>query len=188
MKLNFKEIDNNELVLLIVPSESVDEVNRNILEYFANKKGAICIYTTFSKPYKVVFKNLKKSKIDTKKIFFIDCVTPVSEFGEINIADKVIFCQPNSLTNISISTTTALKNLPQDKNRVLILDTISTLMLYNNRNDVIKFLHFLSGEIRRYGVKSLIFTLDEESDKSIISEVSRFCDVSLRLSQLQLGK
>jgi len=184
MKLNFKEIDNNELVLLIVPSELVDEVNRNILEYFANKKGAVCVYTTFSKPYKVVFKNLKKYKIDTKKIFFIDCVTPVSEFGEINIADKVVFCQPNSLTNISISITTALKNLPKDKSRILILDTISTLMLYNDKNTVIKFLHFLSGEVRRYGVKSLIFTLDEESDKSIISEVSRFCDVSLRLSQL----
>jgi len=185
MKLNFKEIDDNELVLLIVPSGSVDEVNRSVLEYFANKKGAVCVYTTFSKTYKVVFKNLKKYKIDTKKIFFIDCVTPVSEFGEINIADKVVFCQPNSLTNISISITTALKNLPQDKNRVLILDTISTLMLYNDKKDVIKFLHFLSGTIRKYGVKSLIFTLDEESDKSLISEISLFCDVSLRLSQLQ---
>jgi len=185
MKLNFKEIDDNELVLIIVPSESVDEVNRNILEYFANKKGAICIYTTFTKPYKVVFKNLKKYEINTDKIFFIDCITPVSEPAEINLANKVIFCQPNSLTNISISITTALKNLPKDKNRILILDTISTLMLYNNRNTVIKFIHYLSGEIRKYGIKSFIFTLDEESDKSIISEISRFCDVSLKLSQLQ---
>jgi archaellum biogenesis ATPase FlaH len=78
--------------------------------------------------------------------------------------------------------------MSKDKNRVLILDTISTLMLYNNQRDVIKFIHFLSGEIRKYGIKSLIFTLDEASDKSIVSEISRFCDVSLKLSQLQLGK
>ena len=186
MKLNFNEIDNNELVLLVIPSEKVEEVNREILDYLVSKKGAICIYTTFSKPYNVVLKNLEKERINTDRIFLIDCVTPVSGPEEISGTKKVIFCQPNSLTNISISVTTALKSMSKDKNRVLILDTISTLMLYNSKNTVIKFIHHLSGEIRKYGVKSLIFTLDEESDKSMISEVSLFCDVALRLSQLQL--
>ncbi len=186
MKLNFKEIDNNELVFLIIPSEKVDEVNEDILEYFVNKKGAICIYTTFTKPYEVVLKNLKRKTVNTDRLFIIDCVTPISEPEEISGNKKVIFCQPNSLTNISISVTTALKNMPRNKDRILVLDTITTLMLYNNKNDVIKFIHHLIGEIRKYGVKSLIFTLDEDSDKSVISEVSRFCDVSLRLSQLQM--
>lgn len=188
MKLDFNQIDNNELVLLIVSSEAVDEVNREILDYFINKKKAVCIYTTFTKPHKVVLKNLKKNTINTDRIFFIDCATPVSESAEISGTNKVIFCQPQSLTNISISITTALKNLPKNKNTVLILDTITTLVLYNDVNTVIRFIRHLSGEIRKYGVKSLLFTLEEESNKSIISEVSHFCDVSLKLSQLQLKK
>jgi len=188
MELTFKDIDSNELVLLIIPGEKVDEINESILEYFVNKKKAICVYTTFTKPYQIVLKNLQKEKIDTDKIFLIDCVTPVSEPEEISGTKKVIFCQPNSLTNISISVTTALKNMPKEGNRILILDTISTLILYNSKNSVIKFIHHLIGEIRKYGVKSFIFTLDEESDKSIISEISRFCDVSLNLSQLQMKK
>jgi hypothetical protein len=188
MELNFKLIDDNELVLLVVPSQKVDEVNEGILDFFVNKKVSTCIYTTFTKPYNVVIKNLKKKGINTDKIFFIDCVTPVSEPEQISGTDKVIFCQPNSLTNISISVTTALKNMPQNKNRVLVLDTIGTLIMYNNKNMVVKFIHHLIGEIRKYGVKSFIFTLDEESDKSIISEVARFCDISLNLSQLELKK
>lgn len=188
MKLNFKEIDNNELVLLVIPSDKVDEVNSSILKYFSNTKKAVSVYTTFTKPYKVLLKNFKKGGIELSGIFLIDCVTPVSEFGEILGTNKVIFCQPNSLTNISISISTALKNMPRDKSRVLILDTISTLMLYNNKNTVVKFIHHLIGEIRKYGVKSFIFTLDEESDKAIISEVARFCDISLKLSQLELEK
>jgi len=188
MELNFKEIENKELVFLIVPSDKVDEINKDILEYFINKKKAICIHTTFAKPYKVILKNLKKETINTNRLFIIECVTPVSQWGEISGKDNIIFCQPNSLTNISISVTTALKNMPRDKDRVLVLDTISTLMLYNNKNDVIKFIHYLIGEIRRYDVKSFIFTLDEDSDKSVISEISRFCDISLRLPQLEKRK
>ncbi len=185
MELNFKEIDDNELVLLIVPGDKVDNVNREILKYFVNKKKAICIYTTFTKPYKIIVNHLKKEGIDVDKVFLIDCVTPVTEIDEIVGNSRAIFCQPNSLTNISISITTALKNMPREKNRILILDTISTLMLYNSKNTVVKFIHHLIGEIRKYNVKSFIFTLDEESDKSIISEVSRFCDISLKLSELQ---
>jgi KaiC/GvpD/RAD55 family RecA-like ATPase len=184
MKINFTELEHNELILIIVPNEKVDEVNMDILEHFVKEKEAICIYTTFTKPYKVILKNLKKNAIDSNKIFFIDCATPVSGPTEISGTNKVIFCQPQSLTNLSIAVTTALQNMPQSKNRILILDTITTLMLYNDKNDVIKFIHHLCGQIRKYGVKSLIFTLDEESDEKIIAEISRFCDASFKLSQL----
>lgn len=184
MKIKFDELEKHELVLLIIPKEKVDDINMGMLEHFVNKKKSVCIYTTFTKPYKVLLKNLKKESIDSDKIFFIDCATPVSEAEEIVGNSKVIFCEPQSLTNLSISITTALKNMSREEDRVLILDTITTLMLYNDKNDVIKFIHHICGQIRKYDVRSLIFTLDEESDKKIISEVSRFCDASFTLSQL----
>jgi KaiC/GvpD/RAD55 family RecA-like ATPase len=174
-----KKIDNNELVLIVTSSDRVDEVNYELLKHFMKVKDTYCIYTTFTKPYKVVLKNLNKKKITSSKIFFIDCATPVSSSSEILGNDKAVFCSPQSLTNISIAVKTAMKSISKKKSKILILDTITTLMLYSKKDAVVRFLHSVSGDIRKHKIKSLIFTLDEETDKKIISEISRYCDASV---------
>jgi KaiC/GvpD/RAD55 family RecA-like ATPase len=172
-----KRIDNNELVLLVTPSEQVESVNAEVMKHFVNSKDSYVIYTTFTKPYETVLKNFKKDGIKTDKIFFIDCATPITGSSEIVNNKKAIFCSPHSLTNISISLKSALKNMSEKQNKVLVLDTITTLMLYNKKQAVVRFIHNLSGNIRKYGVKSLIFTLSGEDDKKIVSELSRYVDV-----------
>ena len=180
MELDFESLDNNELILLVTSGEKVEEVNQDLLKYYVNEKGAICIFTTFTKPHDVILGKLKKGKIRVEDIFFIDCATPISGPGEIHGTDKVVFCNPESLTNISIAITTAMKNMPKERDRILILDTVTTLTLYNKLNSVIKFIHFISGEIRKHKIKSLILSLDLKSNEKIISELSRFCDVTIR--------
>jgi len=183
VKLDFEAIENNELVFIVVPSDLMQQVNLQILKYFTNTKNAIFVYTTFTKPYTAITKILEKNNIKTDKMFFIDCVTPVAGNTEMHGTSKNLFCQPQSLTNISIAIVTALKSIPKDRFGVLILDSISTLMLYNDENSVIRFIQGLSVKIRAREAKSLIFSLDEETDKKTISEISQFCDVCLRIKE-----
>jgi hypothetical protein len=181
--LNLEDIDNNELVLIIVSSDMAQVTNLKILKYLINTKKSVFVYTTFTKPFHAINKVLEKNNIRTDEVFFIDCVTPVAGYSEMLGTDKGLFCQPQSLTNISIAIKTALENVPKGRPKVLVLDNLSTLMLYNNPEYVIRFIHSLSAKVRMWTVKSLFFSLDEDTDKRIVSQLSQFCDVCLRVNK-----
>lgn len=175
-KLNFKDLESNELILLIAPSEQMQQVNLKILRYFANEKAAFCVYLTVAKPYRTILGILEKNRIKTDRIFFIDCITSSTIGGEMERAGNCVFCPPQALTDISIALSTSLKSMPRDKERVLIIDTIGTLMLYNEAVTVSKFIHSLTAKLREWGIKSVIMTLEEETEKKVLAELGQFCD------------
>jgi archaellum biogenesis ATPase FlaH len=183
-KLNLKDIDDNEVLLVVTPTKVLQKINFEILKHFINDKQAVCVYSTFNKPNNTIITQLQKNNIKTDKIFFIDCATPVSSSEEMHGSSKSIFLNPQSLTNLSIAITTALENLPKKQPNILILDTIDTLMLHNDRKIVIRFIHQLCGKIRKNKVKSIFYVTEEESDKKTISEISNFCDTSLSINEI----
>ena len=154
----------------------MQEANLAILNYYLNKKNYSCVYVTVAKPYSTVLNIIAKNHIKTDKLFFIDCVTQAAAAGELTRAGNVVFSQPQALTNISIVLTNGIEKLPKDEGRVVVLDTLSTLMLYNEAQIVTRFVHSLTGKIRAWGIKSVILTLEEETDKKIIAQISQFCD------------
>ena len=136
---------------------------------------------TVSKPYNTIINILNKSGIKTDRIFFIDCITSLSTSSSVMRAGNCVFCQPQALTNISIALTNAIESLPKDNDKLLILDTLSTLMLYNEAGTVTRFAHVLTGKLRAWGVKSIILTLEEETDKKIIAQLGQFCDKTITI-------
>lgn len=180
-KLNMKELEDCELSLIIAPSDDVQKVNLQIMKHFMNKRKSSCVYLTIAKPYNTVLNILKKNKVSTGNIFFIDCITSLSTGGDMQRSGNAVFCQPQSLTNISIVLTSAIESLSKEKNKLLLMDTLSTLLIYNEAGTVTKFVHSLASRLRGLGVKSIIFTLEEETDKKIISQISQFVDKTIRL-------
>ncbi len=179
--VDLKKLDSNQLVLVVAPSKKIQETILDVLRYFLNTKNAYCVYATIAKPYKTMLNILTQNKIKTDRVFFIDCITPVSTAGSMQRIGNCVFCQPQSLTSISIALTTALQNLPKDNEKVLILDTLSTMMLYNESKTVTIFVHSLTGKLREWGVKSVILTLEEETDKKVISQIGTFVDEVLEV-------
>ena len=180
-KLDFKSLENYELLLVVAPSDSTQQVTLDILKYFVNTKNNFCVYVTVAKPYNTIMNILNKNGIKTERIFFIDCVTSLSTSSSVMRAGNCVFCQPQALTNISIALTNAIESLPKDNDKLLILDTLSTLMLYNETGTVTRFAHVLTGKLRASGVKSVILTLEEETDKKIIAQLGQFCDKTINI-------
>lgn len=174
--LNYKSIEENKLIAVIAKSEKIQKITLDLLKYFLNNKKASCAYVTIAKPYKTIMNILTKNKIKTEQIIFIDCITSLSLGTDLQRISNCIFCKPESLTNISIALTSALDSLPKYHERILILDTLSTLMLYNQSKSINAFMHILTGKLREMGIRLIILTLEEETDKEIISEMTQFCD------------
>lgn len=175
-KMNYKDLEQNRLVVVIAKSDKLQKITLGILKYFVNKKKASCVYVTVAKPYKAIINILTANKINTKEIMFIDCITALSLGGDMQRAGNCIFCKPESLTNLSIALVNALKGLSQENERILVLDTLSTLMLYNQAKSISQFMHLLTFNLREMGVRSIVFTLEEDSDKAMISQITQFCD------------
>ncbi len=178
--LSTQDLENNELILILAPSSLMQDFNLEALDYFLNKKNDHCVYVTVAKPYKTMMNILAKNNIKTDNIFFIDCVSQSAIPGGILRAGNCVFCEPRALTHLSIVLTQAFAAIPKGMGRVLIFDTLSTLMIYNEVNAISRFAHVLMAKLRLWGVKSVILTLEEESDKEIIAQMTQFCDKVIR--------
>ena len=74
----------------------------------------------------------------------------------------------------------AVKSLPTKK-KFLFLDSLSTLSIHNSAGSVNQFAHFLTANMREWGVIGVIISLERETERDLIDELAQFCDLSVEL-------
>lgn len=163
-----------------VDAKVYQQTNINIIGYFTNIEKIPGVYVTLNKPYSVIVKSLMANKINPEMIIFIDAVTKIAS----NMIKKESGClfigSPEDLSDISIAMDQAVRALPEGE-RFLFFDSLDTLLIYNKPVTVAQFIHFLSGKMRSWGVKGIIISLEKESSRELIEELSQFCDIMLDL-------
>ena len=76
-------------------------------------------------------------------------------------AGKVFYLSgPESLTDLSIAITVATNT---GKYGFLLIDSLSTLLIYNDAHNTQKFAHYLISKMSSYGMTLAILTLDEDN-------------------------
>jgi len=110
---------------------SVEKLQDKLEQTVRQNSGTYCIYVSLNKTQKSTEEGLRKAGISTDKLFFIDCVT--SEKSR----DDVLHISPIELNMLSTAILTFIKEVPGDKS--LIIDALSTLLIFNNENKVAKF-------------------------------------------------
>ena len=167
-----KTIKEGNIVLLVVPSEKLIEINTQLLKWYITEKNYGVVYVTVNKPFSELIAGFQKEKIDTSKIFIIDAVTPRSH--AIRAENAVFIGSPKELTNISITTTSTIKKL--EIATVLIFDSVSKLLVYNDFGEVKDFIHFISNEMKNLQVTFVMTCVKEMTDESKIAELRAFVD------------
>ena len=151
-------------LLKIAPVEKLqDEINKTISSF----SGTPGVYVSLNKTQKGVEEIFKKNKIDATKLFFIDCVS----------ADKtnedVLYVSPNNLENLSCSINDFIKEIPGKK--YLIVDALSTLLIYNPENKVAAFVK----EIIEYASKQdveIIAISPATKGEDLLNKIFNFFD------------
>ncbi|MBU0629256.1 MAG: hypothetical protein KKC75_08780 [Nanoarchaeota archaeon] len=163
------------VALATVNARSYEKTNLEIIRHLIEDDNIPGVYVTLNKPFNSMIDTLKKAKIDTRVIIFIDAVTKTAG-GETEKTDKCLFIgSPDNLSDISIAMDQAVRALPSEE-RFVFFDSLSTLLIYNNASTVAKFVHFLAGKMRIWKVKGIIVSLRKEKDKELIDELMQFCD------------
>jgi KaiC/GvpD/RAD55 family RecA-like ATPase len=137
-------------------------------------KSSSIVYITASRPYASLIEEFKRVKIDSSKMFFIDCSSKDDSSKKLEPKNCISLDGPSSLSTLSISINEALDNIKGKK--VLLLDSLSVLLIYHDANTIAKFSTFIVNKMRGLDVDAVILALESDADKEVIKQVESFSD------------
>jgi len=181
------KLPHNKIVLFLVDSKMYMKRNLSILKILVNQNKFSGIYITVNRPFDSLIQIMKDDFIDTEKIFFIDCITkmvPVTDKISLSPKNKlersencIFIPSPSRLTEIGLALSEVLAGTENPKNKFLYLDSLSTLLIYNDLETIVKFVHFLSTRIRLYGIVGIIMCVEKIIEERLFNILSEICDI-----------
>ncbi len=177
-----QEIEKNEFLLILLEEKKYQQKLEDIIRSVKKSKTTIC-YVCLSKPYKDVIDGLKDMGINPDNFFFIDVLT--SHYKEPSPTRNCVFLSsPNNLESIKAAIIMAI----EDKNcSVIIFDTISTLLIYEQSFSVVRFTHNLVSEKKQENVKKLFIiikggNIPSNDIDSLTKDLEMFADKKVDLT------
>lgn len=156
--------------LHILPSENYFKEVIKIIQQNINKK---IVFVTANKPYSNIKNLLEEEGINSNNIFFIDCIS--TQLLSEKEAENCIFLEhPSNITGISIAIDQAINLIKGEK--IIILDSLSTLLIYNSENVIGRFSNSIINKLRTENVPANMFMLDSDVDKNIFKIIESFAD------------
>lgn len=178
--LELSRMEKPGITLALASSSDYNEANMELVKHLVNEKHEPGVYITLNRPYSTMEEIMIDHDIDPRMIIFIDAITIPSGGSVSNSPHCLYLTDLMNLTDMALIIDEAIAAIPNDK-KFLFIDAMSTLLLYNNSGNVAKFIHFLSGKIRRWKLDGVFLSLESESDKEFISQLSLFCDKTIKL-------
>ena len=151
-------------LLVITSVEKLQDRISSVVNSFKNIPG---IYVSLNKTQKSTENILKKSKINTNKLFFIDCVT--SE----KTRDDVLHIAPNQLDSLSSAINAFIKDIKGGK--FLVIDALSTLLIYNDENNVANFVKEVTEYASQNEVEVVAFSPKTKGEE-LLNKIFNFFD------------
>jgi len=176
-----EEITQNRFLLILLSEKQYMDQLYEIVKSVEKSKNKIC-YICLSKPYKDVVDDLKRNKINTNFFFFIDVLS--SHYEKLQPKRNCVFLgSPKNLESIK---QTIEKVIEREKCSVLLFDTISALLIYQESFPILKFTHSLTVGKKEENVKKIYLVLKkdsipEEENKKLIDDLKMFADKTLDL-------
>lgn len=180
LKKELQNLPKNFVIGVVMPSENYESTSIDLLRYFINVKNVKGNYVSINRPYSSLIEELSSKGIKTDNLTFIDCITKELG-GKVQKVKNCSFIEsPSDLTSLGIALHQYFIS-SGEKNRILYFDSISSMCIHNSTEQVLRFIHYLTGKMRVFGLNGLMLTLHEDTDKKLIAELSQFCDKIIRL-------
>lgn len=179
---DLKKIENIEdwMVLLSFKNSDYLQSLSKMVDYLTDASKMEGVIVILNRPYDDYVKFLTRNNIKTDKLFFIDCVTKLSENQPVRDKNVLFMMNPMNLSDIAIAISQLLSNI-KNKNKFLVLDSLSTLLIYHDSNTITQFMHFIASKLRNENVKGVIILLERDMKEQIGAVVSQFADLVLEV-------
>jgi len=174
-----QEIANNKFLLILLEEKEYAKKLQEIMKSSEKTKTKIC-YVCLSKPYRDVMEDIEKQGFNVNDFFFIDVLS--SHYKEQEPVDNCIFV--SSPANLAAVRYAIRKAVEEKKCSVILLDTISTLLVYQETSSIVKFTHSILTDEKQENTKKLFIVLKNgavpgKENKNLVKDLSMFADKTL---------
>jgi len=145
----------------------VEDLQGKIFKTLKSFDGGLGIYVSLNKTQKSLEESFVVEGINTDKIFFIDCVTLEKT------KDEVLHIPPNDLEKLRFSIESFVEEIHGEK--FLIIDALSTLLIYNTENDVAAFIKNVAEDANRKDLRLIAFS-PETKGEELLNKIFNFFD------------
>nr|MDO8097637.1 hypothetical protein [Candidatus Njordarchaeota archaeon] len=179
-----RRIPPKSVVMLEVPAEENPmKVIADFLKFRQNDSG---IYISSNRPTKDLADKLEGYRFDLKqaleagKILVVDLVS--RSVGASEIKGSFYVASPSELSATQMAIEKAVEKLNGViGSKWLLLDSVSTLLVFNSSGALLSFLHFLIGRLRVIEFDGIILAVEGSLERSVLATASQFCDETIKL-------
>ncbi len=166
--------------LLLVEPTNYSKINYELLRLLINHTKGKGIYVTLNRAYEFVEETLKKEKIDTEQIVFIDAISKGTGKNIVSRENVEYIESPRDLTALSVILDETYQKMTE-KPKFMVFDSISTLLIYNDVSSVERFTHLIIGKLREWRMKGVLLMVKSEEHRGVVNSLSQFCDRILEI-------
>lgn len=170
-----KKISQNQNTILIYKGQSYQYKIISIHRALSIKFNKI-LAITINQPATSLIKKLQQKGINTNNYHFIDCITAKSATPKESKQITYV-SDPSALTEIAIIITVTCQAI---KPQLMILDSISSLIMYNEDITVARFLHSIITKIRKTNTKA-VYPILKKDMKGTMLELQMFADIIIEI-------
>ena len=146
---------------------SVEKLQNDIVLKTKSFKGKTGIYISLNKTQKSTEEMLRKEGVETSRMFFIDCVS------KEKVREDVLHIGPENLDMLSTAVQAFIKDISGEK--FIIIDALSTLLIYNNENKVAKFVREVTDYASENNVYVMAFSPKTQGEE-LLNKIFNFFD------------
>lgn len=173
-----QEIRNNKIVLVVIPHETYPDCSIEVSKQIWHLYRKIC-YINTTKPFMDLMKILRDNNVNTEGFFFIDMITK-SALPGVEDNPKCRYISSESALDELASAIN--EELDRGEHKVLIFDSLSSLLVHNDENTVIKFIKLLITRIRHSDCIAILKCAEGDIDSTLMKNLSMLSDKIIRLS------
>ena len=169
-------LETNDIVLVVLGKDTYRERLDELLAEISAGKTRTC-YVLLNLPYASARKRLA-GRMDASKFLFIDTLT--SSVGRSGDAQDCLFVEdPHALTDLGLAMSQAFEEKGCD---TLLLDAVSTLLIYHPRNVVVMFSHNAITKLRMWRKKGIFLLVGEDAGSELMKDLVMFSDAVIDLA------
>lgn len=155
-----KAVAFNQSVGVILPSSNYSDLIQAFFEYIRSRPEDAWVYVTITKPYENIVKQFGELA-ESKNIRFVDCISRAAGISKTD-PNCVYVESPSMLEKLGLEIINIFKTVDEKTNKYLILDSLSTLIIYNDQEIVTEFFYHLANRTRSRNIHTISLAIEEE--------------------------
>ncbi|MEF8879340.1 MAG: hypothetical protein V5A64_02975 [Candidatus Thermoplasmatota archaeon] len=155
-----KAIKINQSIGILLPGNNYSDLTQALFERIHSNPEEAWVYITVSKPFENLVQRFSFLETDSN-IKIIDCISRAA--GISHASSNCIYVEsPTLLEKLSLEIMNVFKNVDQDAQKFLVLDSLSNLIIYNNPALVTEFFYHMLNKTRARDIHIISLALEEE--------------------------